>query len=268
METELGDSELLPGVLSQLLGRSLALGHVTGDLGEADQLACPVADGAEHYAGPEARAVLAGAPALLLEMAGAGGDLQLASGLARGGLLRGIEAREVLPDDLLRRIAFHALGAGIPAGHSPLGVEQEEGVVLDALDHQAEALLALPELFIDPAALGEIARQLDEALHLAALAVDRRDHHVGPESRTVLAHAPALDLDTSLPCGDLEVLLRPAIRAVFIAVETREALPDDVVGRVPLDPLRARVPGQDDPFGVEKKNRVVLDRVGYGPQLR
>ena len=64
------------------------------------------------------------------------------------------------------------------------------------------------------------------------------------------------------------MLLRPASRAVLIAVEARKALPDDVLGHVPLDPLRARVPGEDDPLGVEKKNRVVLDRVGYGPQLR
>ena len=61
----------------QLLARFLEpqlrlalLGHVAGDLGEADQLAVVVTDRVDHDARPEARAVLAAAPALGLVAAG------------------------------------------------------------------------------------------------------------------------------------------------------------------------------------------------------
>src|SRR5207253_10376215 len=114
--------------------------------------------------------------------------------------------------------------------------------------------------------LGETVRRFGEALRPAALPVEGRDHHVGPEPGPVLAQPPAFDLDAALPGGDHQVLLRPAGRVVLIRVEAREALSDDIVGRVTFDALRARVPGQDDPFGVQEKDRIVLDAVGYGPR--
>ena len=56
--------------------RVAPLGDVAGDLGEADQLAVVVADRIDDDAGPEERAVLADAPAFLLEAPVSRGDLQ------------------------------------------------------------------------------------------------------------------------------------------------------------------------------------------------
>ena len=58
-------------------------------------------------------------------------------------LLR-VELREVPSDDLVGPIALEALDAEVPARHSPVRVEQEDGVVADPADEQAEPLLALP----------------------------------------------------------------------------------------------------------------------------
>ncbi len=56
------------GLLQELLGTP-ALGQVAGDLREADERAVGVAQGGDDDVGPEQRAVLAHAPALLLEAA-------------------------------------------------------------------------------------------------------------------------------------------------------------------------------------------------------
>ena len=69
----LGFGELLLQPLERHL-RLAALGDVAGDLGKADQLAVIVADRIDDHAGPEERAVLADAPALLLVAAGFPGD--------------------------------------------------------------------------------------------------------------------------------------------------------------------------------------------------
>src|SRR5919199_6586724 len=49
-------------------------------------------------------------------------------------------------EDLLLGVALQPLGALIPAADVALGVEEEDGVVLDAVDGEAEARLALAEV--------------------------------------------------------------------------------------------------------------------------
>ena len=49
-------------------------------------------------------------------------------------------------------------------------------------------------------------------------------------------------------------------------VEPGELLAEDLLGRVPLDPFRARVPA-DHPAGVEQEDRVVLDGLDQQPEL-
>ena len=75
----------------------------------------------------------------------------------------GIEAREVLADDLVGAVALDALGAGVPGRDVAVGVEHEDRVVLDALDQQAEALLALPQRLLVLAPLGQVAGDFREA---------------------------------------------------------------------------------------------------------
>src|SRR5262249_25541604 len=100
-----------------------------------------IAQGRDDDVGPEAAAVLAQAPALVLVLPRSGGDLQLPRRLARCYILRRIEAREVLADDLRGAVALDALGAGVPGEGAGLRVEEEDGVVLDPLDEEAEAFL-------------------------------------------------------------------------------------------------------------------------------
>ena len=49
-----------------------------------------------------------------------------------------------------------------------------------------------------PALLGQVARDLGEAEQRAGVVDERGDHHVGPEARAVLAHAPALVLEAAV----------------------------------------------------------------------
>src|SRR5690606_40967507 len=52
----------------------------------------------------------------------------------------GIEAREMLADDLAGLVAFEALRAGILAGHDAIRIEHVDGIVGDCPNQQLEAL--------------------------------------------------------------------------------------------------------------------------------
>ena len=88
---------------AQLLLGGLPLGEVARDLGEADELARGIADRIDDDVRPEAGAVLADAPALLLEASLAGRGLQGPRGQPALPILVGVEAGEVLADDLRLR---------------------------------------------------------------------------------------------------------------------------------------------------------------------
>src|SRR5207248_1600750 len=141
-------------------------------------------DRADDHVGPEAAAVLAEAPAFVLEaaVAGRGDELELA--LARVYVVVGVEHREVLPDDLVGAVAVDGGGAGAPGGDVAARVEHEDRVVADALDEAPVALLgheARQLLLVGAAAIAQIARDLREAEHTAVGVPDRADRHLGPE---------------------------------------------------------------------------------------
>ena len=109
-----------------------AAGDVARDLGEADEPVGVVADCVDHHAREEARAVLAHAPAIGFVAALRRGLAQRAlrhTGLAVG---VGVEAREMLADDLVRGIALDALGAAVPGEHDAGRIEHVDRVVDDA----------------------------------------------------------------------------------------------------------------------------------------
>jgi hypothetical protein len=112
-------------------------GTVTGDLGEAQQAAIFSIDGIDHHVGPEARTILAYAPALVLELALAQGDGQVGLGQAGQAIGDLIEDRVMLADDFLVGITLEAPGTGVPAGHHAIRTQQVDGVILDALYQQA-----------------------------------------------------------------------------------------------------------------------------------
>src|SRR5690606_33362226 len=59
--------------------------------------------------------------------------------LAAGLVLRAIEPREMLADDLLWQIPFELLSARVPAQYNALGVDHVDRVIGDALKQQISA---------------------------------------------------------------------------------------------------------------------------------
>src|ERR1700744_1429827 len=97
-----------------------------------------------HYdTGPEPRAILAHAPPFHLIASGGPRRRQRMRGYPRRPVLLGVEAREMLAEDLRRRVALDPFRAGIPARHAALRVEHVDRVVGHPVHQQAEAGLAL-----------------------------------------------------------------------------------------------------------------------------
>src|SRR5215211_4037160 len=94
---------------AQLLPSGLLLADVTGDLGKADELARGIVDRIDDHVSPHPGAVLADAPTLSLEAALAGCGRQGSDGQPALPILVGVEAGEVLADDLLFGVALEAL---------------------------------------------------------------------------------------------------------------------------------------------------------------
>src|ERR1019366_8866230 len=134
------------GELDLLLLRSLSRGQIAGDLREAEKLAVPgISDGRDDDVRPEARAVLAYAPAFIFESPDPSRNLQLAFAHARAHVLVAVEPREVLADDFVGLVSLDPLGAEVPGRDDPFRVEHEDRVIADALDEPPELLLSLFE---------------------------------------------------------------------------------------------------------------------------
>ncbi len=121
------------------------LGDVAGDLGKADEIAVLV-DRIDDDARPEERAVLADAPAFLFVAALFARDAECTGRFAVGAVRLCVEAREMLAEDLLGRIAFDALAADVPARDDAGGVEHVKGVVRDSFNQQTETPFALEQI--------------------------------------------------------------------------------------------------------------------------
>src|SRR5204863_10008790 len=90
--------------------------------------------------GPKARAVSPHAPGFTAPRAITQGGVECLLRLAGRCVIRREEDREVTAENLLRRVSFDALRAGIPAGYVSLRIQQEDGVVADAVNEQPEPL--------------------------------------------------------------------------------------------------------------------------------
>ena len=85
---------------------------------------------------PETTAVLAHTPGFGGEAAGLRGLLQCGFGDASVALLLGIEAREMLADDLVGGVTLDAFGARVPAHDMALRVEHVDCIIHDAADQE------------------------------------------------------------------------------------------------------------------------------------
>src|SRR4029077_9059666 len=97
-----------------------------------------VADRRDRDAGPERRAVLAHAPALLLVAAVGDGQLEYLGKMVAGAIIIGVEHPKVAADRLVGRIALEALGARVPRPDLPRWAEHEDRVVAHAEDETPE----------------------------------------------------------------------------------------------------------------------------------
>src|SRR5439155_1682066 len=131
--------EFLVRLRERLVGAA-PLGEIAGHLGIPDEAALRVPHRTDHGIGPEARAILEHAPPFVLVTALPLRDLQCPLRLALSHVVRGIERREVLTHDLVGAVPLDALCSGVPAGDPPVGVEHENGAVMDALDQLSEGL--------------------------------------------------------------------------------------------------------------------------------
>src|SRR6185369_7344072 len=97
---------------------------------------------------------------------------------------------------------------------------------------------ALIELFLHRLGLlgsGQVPGQLGEAARIAGLIPNRREDHVRPKRRSVLANAPALILESSPGCHHIQVAPRLAALDVFTEIKLGEVTADDLFGAITLD---------------------------------
>ena len=113
-------------------------------------------------------------------------------------------------------------------------------------------------LVLCPLPFSDVPRHFSKPAQSAFLIVQRGDHHVGPESRTVLAYAPALVFEPALFCRGLEFIGRLAFLDPLDRVETREMLAEDLLGEIPCDAFGPCTPTAYASLTVEHDNGVIL----------
>jgi hypothetical protein len=107
-------------LLTQGLDLGLHVGPVPEDLAKPHEFAGGVPEAGEDAERPDAGAVLAELPAVVLRAAVAASDGQLVSVQAAGQVLRREHAVERLAEHLGRGPAEHVLGGGQPGRHAAL----------------------------------------------------------------------------------------------------------------------------------------------------
>ncbi len=252
--------QLFLGLLQLQLGFAL-LGHVARDLGVAEQPPLHVPDRIDQHAGPEHRAVLAHPPAFSLVLALGQGLVQRLDRHAGPPVSVGVELGEVQADDLVGGIALDPLSAGVPVRDHAVGIEHDQGAVVDALHEHPELALALQQRLLGGLPLGDVAGDVDEADDLAVIVANRLQHGLRPEAAAVATDAPALALEAAAGEGRFKRTLGEAPAAILLVVEKGEAPADDLVGWVAGDPLGAGIPGGHLAAPIQQENGVVGDRV-------
>src|SRR5580658_4550289 len=121
MQLPLGLRSLGDLLEQQLIGL-YSLGIIAGHFSKSDQLAGFVSDRRDDHIGPEARAIFAQPPSIILKTSYFGGDLQFAFWLPRSEVFLRIKNGKVFSDDLGNRISFDAFGPGIPTADVALHV--------------------------------------------------------------------------------------------------------------------------------------------------
>src|SRR6185312_321889 len=102
----------------------------------------------------------------------------------------------------------------------------------------------------------------------ALLVADGGEHHVGPEARAVLAHAPRLFFVAAGFARQLQLAHALAGGLVLLGVQDRQVAADDLGRLIADDALGAGVPRRHVPVGVEHEDGVVADAVDEQAQAQ
>ncbi|MNO82244.1 hypothetical protein D3C76_735130 [compost metagenome] len=255
------------GLLERLL-RLGRFGDVAGDLGKPEQGTGVSPDRVDHDMGQEPRAILAYPPTLVLEASLARRNLQCPSWQAGSLIFGGVEHGKMLADDFFGQITLDALGPQVPVGHTAIRGKHVDGIVGDALHQQPKLLLALLEGLFGHLAVSQVTGDLGKPQERARRVVDRIDHHVGPEMRAVLAHAPAFAFETPLADGRVQRPLGQAGTTIFIGVEAREMLAENLRFLITLETPGPCVPAGNDAIEINHVDRIVhhcIDQQAQAP---
>src|SRR5215207_4374631 len=133
---------------AQHIVRVLALRRVVRHHREALEVPFPVPEGGDDGARPEPGAILANLYPLLYATALCQRRAQYILRVSTLHIFFRIEGREVPAQDLLFTVTFYALRAVVPGRYESSWIEHEDRIVLDPLDHQPEALLALAQTLL------------------------------------------------------------------------------------------------------------------------
>ena len=127
----------------------------------------------------------------------------------------------------------------------------------DVLHDGIQERVGVPQGLLRPLPLRDVTRHLREALEAPGVVTDGANDNVGPKSRSVFADAPALVLEAAGLPGVHELGGGLAAPDVFLGVEPRHVLADDLLGSIPFDPLGAGVPARHATLGIEHEERAV-----------
>lgn len=121
---------------------------------------------------------------------------------------------------------------GRPDRTVPFGLQEPDQALADIVVVEANGLFRpcpLQALLVEQPPLGQILGHLGETEELAVTAVDRRQHHVGPEPGAVFADAPTFFLQLAVPGRSLELPLADATAGILGGAEEREVATDDLL---------------------------------------
>ena len=138
----------------------LHVGAVAGHLGVPGQVALVVVQRGDHHVTPEAGAVLAHAPARVLDPAARPGLGEEPQRKPRATVVVGVEHREAAADGLVGGVALDPLRSEVPGLDDALWVQGDDRVVLHLPDEQSQPLLAAAQPGLELVLLGQVAGDL------------------------------------------------------------------------------------------------------------
>lgn len=175
-------------------GGGVALGDVAHDFREADAAAEGVGDDGHESGDVEAGAVLAHVPAVVGGAAGGFGGGDFLFGFAAGLVFGGEQDAGGAAENIVAGVAEEAFGAGVPVGDEAVVVEEEDGVIGQAIDDESVAGFAFEEFGLDRFLACDVERDAFEMGGLAGGIAKGAAGRVDPARAAVGCNGAKLDV--------------------------------------------------------------------------